>query len=342
MRRRRCYAFVLTFGMLFAWAGASAAQEADGFYKGRQIKFVVGANAGSTYDAVARLISRHMTRHIPGQPSAIAENMPGASSRAAANFAYNVAPQDGTVIVAVLRVLPESQLFDQENVRFDIGKFHWIGNPSSSVIAFAVWHTSPANSFEDLRRAEVIFGASGAVGSDAILPLVMNSVLGTKIKVVTGYAGSPAIDLAMIRGEVEGRGGRGFGDWQAAQPDWVKEGKIKFLLQVGLQRDPALPNVPLALELAQNDEQRQILRLFSTTPALGNPLLVGQNVPLERVKILRDAFRLTMSDPVFIKDAETARIEVTPIFGEELQKMIVEFLNYSPAVVEKAKKAMTR
>lgn len=315
--------------------------KADDFYKNRQMKLVIGTGIGGSYNHVARTVARHLPDHIPGGPTIIPQNMQGASSSKAANYVYNVAPQDGSVLLAVVQTLPQNQLFGFKNVKYDVSKFHWIGNPGSSVVLFAVWHGSPVKTLEDAKRRAVVFGAASARGTDGLLPTIMNNLLGTKFKVVTGYKGSGVV-LAIERGEIEGRGGLTYAGWKSLRPDWVKEGKIRFLMQVGLKAEKDLPKVPLALDLAKDKEQRQVLQLFSTASALGYPELTGPGVPAGRVAILRKAFRDTMSDPRFLADAKKARVHIAPVYGEELQKLVNQLVTYSPSVVAKAKKAMKR
>jgi tripartite-type tricarboxylate transporter receptor subunit TctC len=314
---------------------------ADDFYKNRQMKLIIGSGVGGAYNHVARTVARHLPRNIPGNPTIIPQNKQGASSAKAANYLYNVAPQDGSVIASVVQTLPQNQLFGFKNLKFDAAKFQWIGSPQSSVVVFAIWHGSKVKTLKDAMQRQAIFGAASFRGADGTLPLVINRILGTKFKVVTGYKGA-GVTLAMERGEIEGRGGATWDGWNSAKPDWIKQQKIRILLQIGLKRDKNLPNVPLATDLAKTDEQRQILKLFSTAAALGRPLIVGPGVPANRVAILRNAFRRTMKDPKFLKDAKKSHISVAPAFGEDLQALVAQLLKYSPAVVAKAKKAMKR
>ncbi len=317
----------------------SPAWSAD-FYKNKRITFIIATGAGGSYDRVARMVARSMFRHIPGTPSIISQNMQGASSIKAANHIYNIAPQDGTVMAMVVQTLPQNQLLKFPNIKYDAAKFQWIGNPSSSVIAFGVRNTAPVKSIEDAKRHEIIFGASNRRGADGLLPIVVKNILGAKFKVVTGYKGGGAVMLAFDRGEIAGRGGLSWGGWKASRPQMIKDGTVRFILQVGLAPEKELPNVPLATDLAKTDEDRKVLRLFSTASALGYPMLTGQKVAAARVAILRRAFRDTMGDPVFKKEAEKSRIDIVPMYGEEVQKAVEELLNYSPAIVAKAKAAM--
>ena len=315
--------------------------EAAEFYKDKQIRLVVGTDAGGGYDFSARLISRHIARSIPGNPQIVVQNMPGADSLVAANFIYNVAPQDGTVVGAVVQTLPQTQLFGDKNVKFDSSKFEWIGTPSSSVSVIATWHTAPVKTFQDARTTPIVMGASGQVGLDYTLATMLNSVLGTKFQVVSGYKGGNEVELAMERGEVSGRAGQAWAGWKVTRPDWIKERKLNLLAQIGLTRAKDLPDIPLVLDFAETDEQRQILTLFSSTVALGRPLVLGPRVAAEHVATMRESFRKTVSDPLFLADAAKAGYDVGPIFGEEMQMIVTRLMATPTQVAARAKAAIT-
>jgi len=322
-------------------AGACAAASADDFYKDKQIKLIIGTGSGGSYDFSGRMVARHMHRHIPGTPAIVAQNMPGAGSINAANFVYGIAPQDGTVLGVIVQIIPLNHLFDDQGVRFDAGKFQWIGNPSSSVNVYAVWHTAPVKGVADMYQAPLIFGGTSRTGSGGADIALVNNVLGTKFQLVTGYKGGAEIDLAIERGEVHGRAGQSWDGWKLTKPDWIKEGKLKVLMQMGLARDKDLPDVPLMTELAKTEEQKMILGLFSDSVALGRPLVFGPGVPADRVKLLRDAFRQTMADPEFLAEAKKASYDVSPIYGEELQTIVGRMLATPAPVVKKAHEAMS-
>jgi tripartite-type tricarboxylate transporter receptor subunit TctC len=345
MNTRHACAVLTTALAITALPHAAAAQSkdtsADNFYKDRQIRLIVGTDAGGSYDFSGRIVARHLAKHIPGAPSIIVQNMPGAASLNAANHVYNVAPQDGSVIVGVVQTMPQQQLFGDKNVKFDAAKFQWIGNPSSSVTVIMAWHTSPVKTIEDAFKTPIIMGAAGRVGNDATGPALLNTVLGTKFNVVAGYKGGSEIDLAMERGEVAGRAGQSWDGWKVTRPDWIKTGKLIPLLQIGLARAKDLPDVPLALELAKTEEQKQIISMFSDTVALGRPLLAGPGVPKERVAVLREAFKRTMQDPELLEEARRGNFDVVPILGEELQAIVARMMATPPAIVEKARDAIT-
>ncbi|MGE5538031.1 MAG: Bug family tripartite tricarboxylate transporter substrate binding protein [Gemmatimonas sp.] len=320
-------------------ASLPAAAQTD-FYRDKQLKLIVGTDAGGSYDFSGRLIARHIGRAIPGNPQIVVQNMPGAASMNAANYVYNVAPQDGTVIAAFVQTLPQTQVFGDKNVKFDAAKFHWIGNPSSSVTVVVAWHSSPVKTFAAALERPIVMGAAGQVGLDFTMPWLLNNVLGTKFQVVPGYKGGNEIDLALERGEVSGRAGQSWDGWKVTRPDWVRDRKIVPLVQIGLAKAGDLPEVPLALDLAKTDEQRRIVELFSSTVAIGRPLVTGPRVPADRVALLRGAFRATMSDRQFLDEAAKTGYEVAPIYGEDLQALIEHLMTTPPDIAAKAQQAI--
>ena len=330
---------LLLSAVTLAPLGLSA--RADDFYKGKQVRLIVGTDVGGSYDLAGRLIARHIWRHIAGTPNIVVQNMPGASSLNAANYIYNAAPQDGTVLGVVVQLIPQYFLFKDPAVRYDPSKFNWIGNFNSSVSIYAVSSSVAINNTDEIFTKSILFGASNRTGSGGADILLSNNLLGTKFDLVTGYKGGADIDLAIERGEVQGRAAQTWDGWKSTRPDWVRDGKIKALMQVGLKRDPELSSVPLITELAKTDEQRSILNLFSSSIALGRPLVVGPGVPGDRVAILRDAFAATMKDLEFVKDARKNNFDVSPVLGTDLQHVIAQMLAVPAEVVKKAQDAVS-
>lgn len=327
---------------LAAIAGPFAAQgqSVESFYKGRQMTVVVSTSQGGGYDAYARLTSRHMMRHIPGNPTIVTRNMPGAAHVVAANWLHNQAPKDGSVIATVGQTIPDFQLFDGTGVEYDARNFNWIGNVIAGNNTIALWHTSGVTTIDQLREKELVIGASGRNSTSAFYPTVMNNVLGTKFKIISGYPGGNEVSLAMEREEVLGRGSNAWSSWKATKPDWLRDKKVHILVQIGPKKEPDLPDVPLLTDFARNEEERMILNTFSASIAVGRPILTTPGVPAERVAALREAFRRTMTDPAFVAETEKAKFDVSPIYGEELQQIITEFLDTPPATVAKVKEAM--
>ena len=328
---------LLIFALSLLLAAPSHAQD---FYAGRQIRLVIGNNAGTSYDLSARLIARYLGRHIPGTPAIVPENMPGASGLIATNHVYNLAPQDGTVILAALETIPLRQALGDENVKFDAAKMHWLGNPASSVNVIVTWESSPVRTIADARQISVPIGGTTRDAASGVEVALADNLLGTRFKLVTGYKGTD-IDLAMERGEVQGRAGQSWDGWKLTHPDWVRDRRLHVLVQLGVARARDLPDVPLYSDIAASEEARRILDLFAVPVALGRPLLVGPGVPAERVALLRRAFEATMRDPDFRAEAARHNLTLDPVTGEMLQDFVAKILSAPPAIVAKAKAAMS-
>jgi tripartite-type tricarboxylate transporter receptor subunit TctC len=317
---------LLTAATLFGIvvAGSAPAQSVEEFYKGKTISMVIGYSPGGGYDTYARLVARFMGDHIPGKPQIVPRNMPGASSRVAAAFVYNVAPKDGTTLATGDQSLSVAQVMG-EKLQFDTTKFIYIGNPSAENNTTVTWHTSPVKTIDDAKKIEVPVGATGGSTSSQY-PRAMNAVLGTKFKVILGYPGGNDINLAMERGEVSGRGSNSWASWKATRPEWLKDKKINILVQIGLNESPDLPDVPLLMDLATNEEDRAVLKLLSSPSAIGRPIFTTPGVPEDRVKALRAAFQATIKDPAFIEEAKKAQLDLEPVSGEELQKIVSDIV----------------
>jgi tripartite-type tricarboxylate transporter receptor subunit TctC len=312
---------------------------ADDFFKNKQVKLIVGADAGGSYDIHARLVARFLSQHIPGNPHILVQNMQGAGSINAANYVYGVAPQDGTVVAAVLQTLVHNQIFRDKSVKFDAARFQWIGNSTASVNVIATWHTSPVKTFKDAQQHPVVIGVTSAASSGGMEIALANNMLGTKFQPVTGYRGGNEIDIAIERGEVLGRAGQSWDGWKQTRPTWLKDKLLNVIVQIGQARAKDLPDIPLLTEVEEDREKRQIVALYSDGIALGRPLLVGPGVPAERVAILREGFRQTMSDPRFVDEAHRQGIELEPAFGEQLQSIVTRMLETPRDVIDKLDEA---
>ena len=323
---------------LLAWAlgvtsaaaqGAPATSEnvAD-FYRGKTIAMVVGTPAGGGYDIYARLLARHLGKHIPGNPLIIVQNKPGAGSVIAANYVYEVAPQDGTVILAATRTAAFAQLLGQSGTRYQATKLNWLGSMNNEVGVMGIWHTSSVKTVEDARKTPVIFGSASMGGDGDIYPALMNNTVATKFKIVRGYQGSGGIDIAMLRGEVQGQS-NSFSAMKKFAPDWRE--KMHVLVQLSLTKHPEMPDIPLIFDYLKPEflkpgmtlEQAETLwRIMLVQKAMGRPFAVGPDVPAARLKALRDAFHAVMQDPEFLADAERTQNEINPVDGDEIQRML--------------------
>jgi tripartite-type tricarboxylate transporter receptor subunit TctC len=325
---------------VFACTGARADEKsiAD-FYSKNNVTIAVGFSAGGNYDLYARLLARYLGRHIPGNPNVIVQNMPGAGSRVLANTLYNIGPQDGTMIGLPNQAIATDQATGVEGAQFDARQFHWIGSPDNDVQVAWSWYTSKAKTFDLAKQYEVIVATSGPGSVTYFYPKIMNALLGTKFKLVSGYPGASEMDVATERGEVDGRGAEA---WSAVktQDHWVADGKINVLVQFGLGKSPDLPNVPLLPDLAQNDTDRRVLEFISLTPAMGRPFFMPPKTPADRVAAIRAAFGETVKDPAFLEDAKRARLDISPVGGEKLQQVVEKTLATPKAVLDLFKKAI--
>ena len=325
--------------LLFGLAGVQAQESVESFYRGKQIQLRIGTPPGSGYDIAGRLIAAHLGKYIPGQPGIIVQNVPGAGSLTLANQLYNTAPRDGTVLGIVTNGLPTAPLLTPDTARFDLAQFGWIGSPAPETMMVMVWHTSPVQSLEDLFKTELVVGGVAPGTATVDNPLVTNAVLGTKFKLVPGYEGTTAIDLAMERGEVQGHGGIGWVTVKARNQAWLAEKKVKIIAQYGLHKHPELQDVPL-FELPKDEAARQEIFVIFARQEYGRPLLAPPGVPADRLQALRTAFVAAMKDPDFIRDAQRASMEINPTTGEELTQLSAQIMATKPEVVEKLRKVL--
>lgn len=324
------------------WPDAAGADPIADFYARTPLRLIIATDPGGSYDSDARLVARHLGKHIPGNPKVIPENMLGASGRAAANYMYRAAPQDGSVIGAVQQTIPLGQVIGESGIQYDAGRFNWIGSPVRPDEVLVVWHTAGVRTIEDAKKRQVIIGATSATGMNYVYPKLANELLGTRFKIVTGYAGATHINLALERGEVEGRGSNPWSEWKTQKPDWVRDGKIVPLMQMTLRRHPDLPNVPRMIDLAENADMRTVFELISISGEIGRPLLTAPGVPPDRVAALRQAFEETMVDPEFLGDAAQMEREIHPIPGFELQALVQQELGAPKSAIDLLKAALAR
>ena len=316
-------------------SGAHAQSVAE-FYKGKNVELLIGYSGGGGYDVYARLLARHMGRHIPGNPTIVPRNMPGAGSLVLANWLYNVAPKDGTAFGIIGRGTPFDPMLGIEAARFDPTKYLWLGSMNNEVSVCVSWHTSGITKFDELLQKELVVGGTGPSADTDQFPRITNSVLGTKFRIISGYPGGNDISLAMERGEVGGRCGWSWSSVISTRMNWFKEKKVHVLMQLALEKHDDLPDVPLVVDLAKNDEQRATLRLIFARQALGRPFMGPPGVPQDRAAALQKAFMDTMKDKAFLAEADKAQLEITPLSGPAVQKIIMEAAATDPAVLKKA------
>ena len=335
--------FVVALVAALSAASCSEGDAPEDFYRGKTIQVLIGLSPGGAYDIYARMLARHMGKHIPGNPRLVPSNMEGAGSLTLTNYLYNVAPKDGTVIGTINRGAPFEPLIGEADLaRFDAAQFTWIGSVANEVSICAVWQRAGIDNFEQLFTRELTVGGTGSGADTNQFPRVMNGVLGTKLKVVSGYPGGNNIDLAMERGEVDGRCGWSWSSIVSTRKAWLESGTIKVLVQLALEKHPDLPDVPLIMDYAKTDEERAMLRLIFSRAALGCPFVAPPGMPADRVAILRKAFDDTMKDPAFLAEAAQALLEVSPVGGEELQALVADIYRTPKDVVEKTRALVLR
>jgi tripartite-type tricarboxylate transporter receptor subunit TctC len=325
-RSARPITWLSLIGSLLIGCQHASAQATVNFYRDKTIDLLIGYSPGGGYDAYARLLARHLGAHIPGNPKIVPRNMPGGGSRVAAQYVYNVAPKNGTVLATGDQSLSLEQALGVGNIQFDTTKFNWIGNPISDNNTLVTWHTSGIRTIDDAKIREVPIGATGPDPSSQY-PKVMNAVLGTKFKVVLGYPGANEINLAMENGEVAGRGSNSWGSWKATKPDWIRDQKINILVQIGLSKSTDLADVPLLMDLAANAEDTALLKLLSEPVVVGRPIFTTPGVPADRVRVLRDGFDATMRDQAFLEEARRLNLSINASSGVELQQVVADIVS---------------
>jgi tripartite-type tricarboxylate transporter receptor subunit TctC len=317
---------------------ASAQPAVEQFYKGKSVDLIIGYPPAGSNDTYARALARHLGKHIPGRPNVVPKNMPGAGSFLAVNHVYTVAPKDGSVIAIGAPTTALDERLGTANVRFKTAEFGWVGRIDSLINIVFMWHTSKVKTVADAQKYESTLSGTGAGSTVSIYPTVMNNVLGTKFKLVMGYKGSAAAQLAVERGEVEGHST----SWTAVKvghPDWWPKKTISILVQFSLSKHPELPSIPTVVELARNDDEKQVLSAIMVAAEVGSAFFTTPGVPPERLTALRRAFDATMKDPEFLADAKKIKLTVGPMAGEALQKLVASVSNLSPEMLGKVRKA---
>jgi len=318
-------------------AGGVHAQTLEEFFKSRPFTIVVGYPPGAAYDMYARLIARRLGHYLPGTPTVVVQNMPGAGSLSAANHLYNVARRDGSIIGTFSRGITMLPIIDSTGVRYETLKFNWIGSPSSEVSLAIAWHESGISTFEDLRTR----GMTSGPGSDgSIYGRVLNSILGTKIKTVTGYQGSAESMLAIERKEVDGATSVSYAAIKTAQADWLKNKKINLLAQHALKANPELGGVPVILDFAQSADDRRVLEMVFARQSIGYPYAAPPDVPQDRLEAIRKAFQATLQDPEYLAATTKSGLLADGMTGQQIQALLQTLYSMPPAIAERARIAM--
>ena len=332
LKRVLCLAAFVSFA-----APVAAADAVADFYRGKKLTILVGYTVGGGYDIYARALARFMGKHIPGNPSVIAQNMPGAGSLTLANYLYNVAPRDGTTIGTFARGMAMEPLVGGGKTQFDASRFTWIGSATDEISVCATTWMSRVKTGEDALTKEFSVGAEGGGSDPDTFAAVTKELLGAKIRVVTGYPGGNEISLAMDRGEVDGRCGWSWISIKATRADWVRDNKLNVLMTMGLRRGAELPDVPTIFERAKDDRQRAIMKLVFTRQTLGRPFAAPPGLPDDRRAALRKAFDDTMKDPEFLAEAKLLNLEIEPVTGAAIDGIVAELYATSADVVNEAR-----
>jgi tripartite-type tricarboxylate transporter receptor subunit TctC len=318
--------------LLLALLVPARAEDVAEFFRGKTVRIIVGVGVGSGYDLNARLLARHLPNYIPGHPTVIVQNQPGAGSLTMTNQLFVAGPFDGTAIGASFNGMPTTPLLQPAAAHFDPNKLNWVGSTNRETQVTYVWNTAPVQSLEDLKSTELIVGAQAPGSTQYDFPVLANVLFGYKFKVITGYESTPKIHLAMERGEVQGNGATNWTTLKLLNSDWIADKKVKVLGQWGLKKHPDLPDAPLVLDVAKTEADKQALRLALARLEYGRPFFLPPGVPAERVHALRRAFDAAMKDPELVAEAEKSKIEIDPVRGEEVAELVRQ-VNATPSEV---------
>jgi tripartite-type tricarboxylate transporter receptor subunit TctC len=319
---------------------ASAQQDVADFYKGKTLRIIVGVGVGSGFDINARVLAHYLPAHIPGNPSVIVQNQPGAGGVTMASALYNNGPFDGTTVGASFSGTPMLPLLQPGSARFDPLKLIWLGSTNRETQVTYVWHTAPVQKLADLLTKELIVGAQAPGSTQYDFPILLNHLFGAKFKVVTGYESTPKIHLAMESGEVQGNGASNWSTLKAIGASWIADKKVRIIAQWGIKPNPELSDVPLIFDLAKTESDRQALALAVARVEFGRPFFLPPNVPAARVEALRRAFDATMKDPGFMAEEEAAKLEIDPASGEQVAALIEQLYRTPPDTVARVRAAM--
>ncbi len=318
-----------------AVAPSAQAQTVEEFYKGRQITMLVGSGAGGGYDVYARVWARHAQRNIPGQPQIVAKNMPAAAGIAAANTLANTSDKDGLTLAALPNGIAMDPLAGNVQARFDALKFGWIGSIGKLQNVCATWHTSPVKTIKDAQTREVLVAGAGATSNSAIMPRILNDLIGTRFKVIVGYDPTAGLNLALERGEAEGICGLSWSTIKASRPHWIRDKLLNVIVQVGIDKLPDLPDVPSAIDFVSDASSRQVLELVLIRQEIGRPIVFPAGVPGLRVAALRSAFMATLKDPEFLAEASGAGMEIEPLTGAQIDAMLAKAYGAPKEIIDR-------
>jgi len=331
----------LALGILTALATPARAADVADFYKGRNVNLIIGYSVGGGYDLYGRVLARHLGRHIPGNPTVVPQNMPGAGSLKSVMYLYTAAPNDRSVIGPFGRTEAVAPLLTPAEAKFDATKFNWLGSVTSETSTCVTWHTSKVKTWDDALKTQFTLAGEGAGADPDVFGRLIKNVFGAKVKLVSGYPGTNDASLAVERGEVDGECGLSWGTLQARHQDWLKNNSVNIIIQAALKKEPKLPDVPFIMDLAKAPEQQQVLKVILTGQSMARPYTAPPGIPADRVAALRKAFDDTMKDPEFLAETQRGRMEVNPITGAELQALLKDVYATPKDVIAKASHAIS-
>jgi len=341
MRRLIARTLFPTLAALTVYVAPAAAQSAADFYRGKTVTIVVSTSTGGGYDAMARAVSRHIGKHIPGNPNVVPQNMPGAGSLKAANFIYSAAPKDGSAIGTFARTTGINPLLES-GATFDGTKFTWLGSVTDDVSTCVTWHTTAVKTWDDFLKKPSTLGGQGPSSEPDIFARLYKNVFAAPIKLVPGYPGTNEITLAMERGEVDGLCGLSWSTIKTRHAQWLRDKKINVLVQSSLKKEPELGDVPLVMDLTKDKEKLQILKLILAAQEMARPFAAPPGIPADRKAALVAAFDATVTDPEFLADAKKLNIDVNPVGAKALDELLAELYATPKDVVKKAGEAITK
>jgi tripartite-type tricarboxylate transporter receptor subunit TctC len=331
---------ILAIAFVAAASPAHADPVAD-FYRGKSLALIIGYSAGGGYDAYGRVVARHLGKHIPGNPAVVPQNMPGAGSLRSANFLYNVAPKDGTTIAHFSRGLAMEPLIGTSATQFDARKFSWLGSGTDEVSICLTWHKSKVKTWNDMLTNPATVGGEGSGSDPDIFSAMIKNAFGAKLRLVSGYPGTAEVALAIERGEVDGRCGWSWSSLKLLKPDWIADKKVNLITQLALKKSAELPGVPLIFDFATTDRQRQMLRLVLSRQSMARPFAAPPDLPGDRKAALRQAFDRTLADPEFLAEAKQRGLEVNPVTGSEIDRLVGDLYQTPPDAIAETRAIIT-
>ncbi|TGD62099.1 hypothetical protein EYC08_16920 [Tabrizicola sp. WMC-M-20] len=330
---RRMAITAVAFAAMMGTPFALSAQTVEEFYTGKNVELYIGYSVGGGYDIYARTLARHMGKHIPGNPTVVPVNMDGAGSLRMVNWLYAAAPKDGTVFGTFARAAPFDPLFGNQEAQFNALEFNYVGSANNEVSLCTAMARTGIETIDDMKTKELIIGGTGDTADTVQFPKVLNAVFGTQMKIINGYPGGNDVVVAMEREELDGRCGWSYSSVISTRGDWLTDGRLNVLLQMSTAKHPDLPDVPLVMDLVQNDADRALLNLVFARQTLGRPFAAPPGVPQDRVDALRDAFMATMADPEFLAEAAGLDLEITPVDGAGIQGLVEDVYASDPATI---------